>query len=135
MIEITNGFTSICTGTDSLVPAFGEMAAAISGRRLERPPTGARVTLDFCRESPLPPGAQVRVRYDFGGDGLREAVGTARPIRAVSRRGQSVVYHYRLSHWITPAAVMQFVGFNVRQRTDEREAAPQDPGLQIRASG
>jgi len=135
MIEITNGFTGICMGADTVSPSAWKIGAAEPGSRFVHPLTGARVTLDFLRDSPLPPGEQVRVRYDFAGDGWREAVGVPRAIRAVTRWGQSAVYHYRLSHWIVPSALMQFVELNVRQRTDERAYAPKYFDRQSRASG
>ena len=134
MIEITNGINRICMGTDTLVPLAWEIAAVAPGSSPVRSPTGARVTLDFSRDAPLPAGERVRVLYDFAGDGVREAVGVAIPIRAVTRWGQSVVYHYRLSHWIVPAALLQFVESNVRQRTDEREIAQQHADKHARAS-
>jgi hypothetical protein len=49
---------------------------------------------------------------------LRTAAGIATPTRVVVHQGNTVVFHYRLSHWIEPEAVMQFEGANVRDRTD-----------------
>ena len=71
-----------------------------------RAPTGARVTLEFSRSVPLSPGQQVRVRYDLTGDGhFLDCVGIPQHTYIVARRGHLVVFHYRLSHWITPAAL------------------------------
>ena len=107
MIEITQGFTSITAGADR-----------VAHTQAERAPTGARVTLEFSRDASLPPDQPVRVRYEFGGI-LREAVGIATPTHQKARRGQTTVYHYRLSHWIAPEALMQAAAGNVRHRTDE----------------
>jgi hypothetical protein len=69
------------------------------GRRVP----GARVTLDFCSSLPLPPDVAVRLRYDLAGDGhFRDCAGIAQLTHTVARRGQLVVFHYRLSHWIAP---------------------------------
>ena len=65
-------------------------------------PAGVRVTLEFSRSVPLSPGQEVRWRYDFTGDGhFLDCVGIPQPTHIVARRGQLVVFHYRLSHWIT----------------------------------
>jgi hypothetical protein len=72
------------------------------------------------------PAQLVRVRYDFAGDGtLREGSGIAEPIQTVVRWGCTVVYHYRMSYWVPPAELMEFVLGNVRYRTEEREIASQ----------
>lgn len=93
MIEITDGFMSISAGSDS-----------IEGTRV---PTGARITVEFRRATPLLPDQRVRVRYDFAGDGhLREGTGVAKPIRTVVRWGHAVFYDYRLSYWIAASALM-----------------------------
>ena len=108
MIEITEGFTSICAGADPISPPMATPR-----------PTGARVTLEFCRDEPLALGQRVEAHYEFAGDGrLRTATGIAMPTRVVAHAGSAVVFHYRLSHWIEPKAVMQFVTANVRHRTD-----------------
>ena len=104
MIEITQGFTSICAGSDRVLPGMGL-----------RRPTGARVTVDFCRESSLATGQTVRAHYEFAGDGqLRTAIGVATPTRVAARWGRPIVFHYRVSHWIEPAALMRFTEDNVR---------------------
>ena len=98
MIEITDGFTLISAGSDS-----------IEGPAERRFPTGARVVVEFRREVALPAGQPVIVRYDFSGDGnLREGTGIARPIRTVVHWGRPVHYHYRFSYWIAPSALMNF---------------------------
>ena len=77
----------------------------VSTNKGERASTGARVTLDFCDSVPLPPGQAVRLRYDLAGDGhFRDCAGIAQLTHTVARRGQLVVFHYRLSHWIAPLA-------------------------------
>jgi hypothetical protein len=121
MIEITEGFTSIATAADAVTPASWSMAGSSRSRRVTRAATGARVTVEFCRDTPLPEGKPVRVRYDFADDGsVREGTGMAQSTRSEVRWGKSVVYHYRLSHWIEPAALTQFAAGNVRQRTEQR---------------
>jgi hypothetical protein len=94
MIEIISGFTSISAGTDPILPPGA------------RQPTGARVTLEFCREAALIPGEIVCARYEFSGDGrVRTATGVAKPTQTVVRSGRATVFHYRFSHWIEPEAV------------------------------
>jgi hypothetical protein len=116
MIEITQGFTSICAGSDRVLPDKGP-----------RRPTGARVTVDFCRESALPTGQTVRAHYEFAGDGqVRTATGIATPTRVAVRWGQPVVFHYRLSHWIEPAELMRPGESYVRQRTEDAKTGPHD---------
>jgi len=96
MIEITHGFTKISAGSDPISP-----------ETVARPPTGARVTVDFCRETALPCGQAVRAHYEFASDGvLRTATGIAVPTRVAVHWDRPVTFHYRVSHWIEPAAVM-----------------------------
>lgn len=93
MIEIINEFTAIWTGSDPISSPG------------DRYPTGARVTLEFCRETALAPGETVCARYEFGGDGqMRTATGVAQHTHSVSRSGRAPVFHYRISHWIRPGA-------------------------------
>ena len=126
MIEITDGFTSISTGADSIDGG---------SRHRPRSATGARVTLEFSREVALPPGQPVRVRYDFSGDGtVREAVAIAKPTRTIARWGRAVVFHYRLSHWIAPGALDHFAG-NVRYRTETAEKPRNDLSKQSLVAG
>jgi len=74
-------------------------------------PTGVRVTLEFNRSVPLSPGQAVRWRHDFTGNGhFRDCVGIPQPTHVVARRGHLVVFHYRLSQWITTAMRLEPVG-------------------------
>lgn len=80
MIEISERITRVTTSTDT--------------------PTGARVTVGFCRSVPLSPGQAVRLRYVAGNGRLQDWVEIAHPTHIVARRGHLVAFHYRLSHWI-----------------------------------
>jgi hypothetical protein len=129
MLEISDGFTSISAGSDCIENALPQASS-------ERSPTGARVTLEFRCKKSLAPAQLVRVRYDFAGDGaLREGTGIARQTQAVVRWRQAVVYHYRLSYWIPPGALLDFVPGNVRYRTEEREIRSQPAGQQVLTVG
>lgn len=126
MIEISDGFTSISAGFDSIDDASVNPSHDVRSERLARPPTGARVTLDFRRQRALAPGQMVTVRYDFAGDGtLREGTGVAVAVQTLVRLGHAVLHHYRVSYWIPPAALGEFVLGNVRYRTEERDFASQ----------
>jgi hypothetical protein len=73
--------------------------------------------VEFSRTSSLSPTQVVTVRYDFAADGnVRELTGIPQPIRTVVRYGRAVGYHYRLSHWIAAAALMDIPG-GARRRT------------------
>jgi hypothetical protein len=110
MIEITEGFTRISAGCDS-----------IEGTN-PRVPTGARVTVEFRRETSLGPAQEVRVRYEFAGDGqVREGTGVAKPIRKIVRWGGAVHYDYRMSHWIEPAAVMRVAAHGASSYTQDSQ--------------
>ena len=90
MIEIAERITRVTTSSNS----HSALRAA-----------GVRVTLEFSRSVPLSPGQEVRWRYDFTGDGhFLDCVGIPQPTHIVARRGQLVVFHYRLSHWVTKRA-------------------------------
>jgi len=129
MIEITDGFTSITAGADSIAAPWPDAADSRSPCR--RNPTGVRVTLEFGRAAALPPDQPVRVRYEFGeGGALREGIGIARPTYVEARWGRPVVYHYRLSHWIAPGALMPMAAVNVRQRTEEEKRPRHDSAQQ-----
>ena len=106
MIEITEGFTSVGAGSESIATDYpGEPGIPVA----RRAPTGARVTAEFGRRSPLAPGELVRVRYDFAGDGgMREGVGIAIPTRPVVRCGRAVVFCYRVSYWIKASDIMRY---------------------------
>ena len=117
MIEITNGFTSITAGADAIEPPPWPDAGESPTTCRRRAPTGARVTLEFSRAEALPPDQPVSVRYVFGGGGaVREVVGFAKPTHVEVQWGRAAVYHYRLSYWIAPAALMSMAAGNVRQR-------------------
>ena len=119
MIEIFEGFTSISAGADPIPPPEGARA-----------PTGARVSLEFCRDEALPPGATVRAQYEFAGDGCqRVAVGVPTATRTDSGQGRKAVFHYRISHWIAPHALMPTATRNVRYRTEgEKITSNNEPG-------
>ena len=109
MIEITDGFTSISAGADSLEDLMHACAPPSAATHASRRPTGARVTVEFYRTSSLSPTQAVTVRYDFAADGnVRELAGVPKPIRTAVRQGRAVCYHYRLSHWIAASALMDF---------------------------
>lgn len=109
MIEITNGFTSIDAGADSILDQGS--AFPPGGACAPRRPTGARVIVEFCRTSSLSATQAVTVRYDFAADGnVRAITGIPKPIRTVVRQGQAVLYYYRLSHWIAASELMDFSG-------------------------
>ena len=104
MIEISERITRVTTSSDPISRMGPEFAGGSQLPNGARAPTGARVTLEFTRSTPLSPGQEVRLRYDFAGDGrLLDCVGIAQPTHIVARHGHLVAYHYRLSHWITPS--------------------------------
>ena len=122
MIEITDGFTSITAGADTIeAPPWSDAAQPRTRRR--RAPTGVRVTLNFSRDAELPRDQPVRVRYEFGDGTLRETVGIAKPTHVDVHCGRLVNYHYRLSYWIAPGARSSVAADNVRQRTERGEKA------------
>jgi hypothetical protein len=123
MIGITHGITSVSAGHDRLAGPDWEVPHALS-----RTPTGARVTVEFSRETSLLPGQVVCVRYAFAGDGrLREGVGIATATRTVVRSRRIVVYHYRMSYWIPRSALMTFVA-DVAHGLAEQGHARGEPG-------
>ena len=90
MIEIAERITRVTTSNNSHSALRAAGAA------------GVRVTLEFSRSVPLSPGQEVRWRYDSTGNGhFLDCVGIPLPTHTVARRGHLVVFHYRLSHWIT----------------------------------
>jgi hypothetical protein len=136
MTDITDGFTSICAGTDSIENIAQGISTVPGSACASRSPTGARVTLEFRRETALAPAQLVRARYDFAGDGtFREGTGIAKPTQTVVRLGHAVVYHYRMSYWIAPAALMEFMPGNVRYRTENPGFAPQPSEQQTVVGG
>ena len=117
MIEITDGITAISAGADRVEELMDEETHARSECAGGRCPTGVRVVVEFRRDISLPAGQAVTVRYDFAGDGnFREGTGIAKSIGTVQRWGRPVVYHYRVSYWIIPAALMDFLAPAVRTR-------------------
>jgi len=124
MIEITDGFTSISTGADSIeVPEHAQAPPPGAGCAPRRP-TGARVTVEFRRASSLSPMQAVTVRYDFAADGnVRQFTGVPKHTRTVVRQGRAVLYHYRLSHWIAASDVMDFSGVSRRRSDAHQECA------------
>jgi hypothetical protein len=107
MIEISKRITSVTTSSDPISRSWPEGAGRSQASNRARAPTGARVTLEFSLNVPLSEGQEVRVRYDFAGDGrLMDCVGIPQPTYIVARRGRLVVFHYRLSHWITPSKLL-----------------------------
>src|ERR1700741_3916976 len=126
MILITDGFTSISANADPIDELQSQRP---------RSATGARVTLEFSRDTALPPGQPVRVRYDFAGDGMaREVVATPLPTRTLTRWGHAAIFSYRLSHWIAPAALEQFAP-NVRYRTEAAQKPRHDHFKQSSVTG
>ena len=102
MIEISERITRITTSSDHISPLWPAVTGQSQVGNGAHTPTGIRVTLEFNRSVPLLPGETVRCRYDLAGDGrFRECVGIAQPTHTVARRGHVVVFHYRLSHWLT----------------------------------
>lgn len=126
MIEITDELTSVSAGTSEIPWSTGDAAAAAHAKRAARAPTGARVTVEFQRNAALPPDSLVRVRYEFESGRMRELIGLPQPTRTVVRQGHGVVHHYRLSQWISPAALLKFTTATVRYRTEGLESALQD---------
>jgi|SRR5688572_4805209 len=105
MIEISERITRVTMSSDSIPRSWPLDATQSRLPTAGRAPTGSRVTLEFSRLAPLPPGEAVRVRYDFAGDGqLVDCVGVAQRTHVVARHGQLVAFHYRLSHWISGSA-------------------------------
>lgn len=122
MIEITDGFTSISAGADSIEGLSRGSSRAPGNARVPRTPAGARVTVEFRRTKSLAPEQVVTARYDFAADGnVRELTGIAKAIRTVVRQGRAVLYYYRLSHWIAASELMPLAG-ELRSRADAREA-------------
>jgi hypothetical protein len=121
MIEITDGFTSINAGADSIDVLAQAYAPSSGVAYAARRPTGARVTVEFRRTSSLSPTQAVTVRYDFAADGnVRQLTGIPEHIQTVVWRGRAVVYRYRMSHWIAASAIMVCSGA-ARRRTDSNE--------------
>ena len=120
MIEISEGFTEIAIGSDVVKAQLRDPLTA------SRVASGARVTLRFQRHVPLPPRATVRVRYDLAENGCEREVQGVPQLSHTVVEGEQVLYHYRLAYWLAPHAIMRFVPSNVRQRTEDDKAAPEN---------
>jgi len=100
MIESTERITRVTTSSNSHTVQWEEGA----GGSQVRVPNGVRITLEFSRSVPLPPGQEMRWRYAISGDGrFQDCVGIPQPTHVVARRGHLVLFHYRLSQWISSA--------------------------------
>jgi len=113
VIDVTKGFTSIDVAADGY-PHFDQgaylSANSSGGPVVSRHPTGARVTLTFSRDAPLPPNTDIRVQYDIAQNGdVREILGTPQLTHTRAGGDGATSYHYRLSHWIPALSVMSFV--------------------------
>lgn len=114
MIDVTDGFTGIAVTPDEILylntSGFENTPSQERSSKC-RHPSGARVTVEFCRATPLSPDGEVRLYYDFAENGrLREIVGTPRLTHTTTPLDQSrPTYHYRMSHWITASSLMLFV--------------------------
>jgi hypothetical protein len=109
MIDISERITRVTTSNALNSPLWAEGARA---------PAGIRATLEFNRNVPLAPGQEVRLRYDLTGNGhFLDCVGIPQLTHTIARRGQPMVIHYRLSHWIIPATLSR-----LRSRASERAA-------------
>jgi hypothetical protein len=120
LIEITDGFTDIDIGTDVIK---AQLRDPLTSTRVA---SGARVTLRFQRPVPLPPRTAVNLRYDLAENGCeREVQGVPQMSHTVMEGGQ-VRYHYRLSYWLAPHALMRFLPPYVRQRTEDMNTVPEN---------
>lgn len=113
MIEVSEDVTSIEVSVEGY-PRFDSngYVRATSAERSSAPPsaTGARVTIEFFRNAQLPRDTGIRVCYDIAENGgRREMLGIPKLTHTTMQRGGDTSYHYRLSAWIPPLAVMQFV--------------------------
>jgi hypothetical protein len=82
------------------------LASSIRAADLRRASTGARVTLEFSVTVPFPKERDVRLLYDFAGNGTwRECVGVPKLTHIM--QGPSI-YHYRMSHWISSQDIERF---------------------------
>lgn len=114
MIDIADGITSIEVGPDE-IPHLVENALVNSASQEHPPafrhPTGARVTVEFARNTLIPPKSEVRLYYDIAENGgLRVIVGVPLLTHTTVRQGyRGLAYCYRLSHWIAATSVMWFI--------------------------
>ncbi|MDB6090755.1 MAG: hypothetical protein JWN85_3539 [Gammaproteobacteria bacterium] len=113
-VRVTDGFTSISVMPDEIprLTANGLHALTPLDRAFpHRLSTGARVTVEFITNTQVQPDREVRACYDIAGDGtFRECMGIPNLTHTTpGPHGNGAVYHYRLTHWIAPQAVMHFV--------------------------
>lgn len=77
MIDIADGITSIEVGPDE-IPHLVENALVNSASQEQPPafchPTGARVTVEFARNTLIPPKSEVRLYYDIAENGAATSV-------------------------------------------------------------
>jgi hypothetical protein len=112
--RVTGGVTSIEVMPDQIssLGTNGMTASMPFVRTLDRrASTGARVTVEFVTDTPLPPHCEVRVCYDIAENGgWRECIGIPDFTHTTLRPGcDTAAHHYRLSYWIAPPYVMCFV--------------------------
>ena len=69
MIDICERITRVTTNSDPISSPWPEWPARSRVAKGARAPTGARVTLEFTRSAPVTAGQEVRLRYDFMGNG------------------------------------------------------------------
>lgn len=94
-IEISTGFTSITAQPTEI--------------QQPRPADGARVTLEFARTAPLPPGHEVNVSFDIEETGrFRQFTGVPQLTHTTTPTPLAPVYHYRISHWLCGQQLMRF---------------------------
>ncbi len=106
MLNISERITRVTALSGAVASLWPEAAARSQIASVPRATTGARVTLEFSSSVPLSPGEAVCLRYDLAGDGrLQECAGVAQLTHTVARRGHLVVFHYRLSHWVTASTL------------------------------
>jgi hypothetical protein len=108
LTQITTGFTSITVMPSEIVPnGMGgqQSGSSVQVTRKNGGSTGARVTLEFTRAERLPPGREIRVRYDIAENGTcREFIGTPQ-LTHTTVLFDAFLYHYRISHWIAARSV------------------------------
>lgn len=114
MIDVADGITSIEVAPDEIRHLVEN--GFVNSAPQEHPPapqraTGARVTVEFARSTPIPPNSEIRLYYDIAENGgLRVIVGVPLLIHTTVRQGHpGPAYRYRLSHWIAAPSVMWFI--------------------------
>lgn len=114
MIDVTDDFTGIAVAPDEILYLNKSGFENTPPQECSsgcRQPSGARVTVEFSRSTPLSPNGEVCLCYDFEECGrLREIVGTPRLTHTTNPQGQrGPRYHYRISHWIKASSVMRYI--------------------------